>query len=272
MLRPARMWIAEGSVSELIEEHLSGGRVYGVLSAGDGRHRGFGGGVARRRGAADRDDPHARPGPGVVSALAPWRRPVAVHDPAKVLLDLAVATAVGGDCLADIAVLRGDPGVFGHVASDPTVSRVIDRLAVDAPRVLAAIDRVRAHARALVWRRAGRLAPDHGIDAEHPLIIDVDATLVTAHSEKEHAAPTFKRGFGFHPLLAFVDHGPIGSGEPVAMLLRPGNAGSQHRRRPPHGDPGRAAPVTVSHRGPGRPEGARSAPTRPAARTRWSTG
>ena len=160
------------------------------------------------------------------SALARWRRPVAVHDPAKVLLDLAVATAVGGDCLADIAVLRSDPGVFGHVASDPTVSRVIDRLAVDAPRVLFAIDRVRAHARALVWRRAGRLAPDHGIDAEHPLVIDVDATLVTAHSEKEHAAPTFKRGFGFHPVLAFVDHGPIGSGEPVAMLLRPGNAGS----------------------------------------------
>ncbi len=70
------------------------------------------------------------------------------------------------------------------------------------------------------------LAPDHGIDAEHPLVIDVDATLVTAHSEKEHAAPTFKHGFGFHPLLAFVDHGATGTGEPVAMLLRPGNAGS----------------------------------------------
>ena len=114
------------------------------------------------------------------ASLAPWRRPLAVHDPAKVLLDLAVATAVGGDCLADIAVLRGDPGVFGLVASDPTVSRVIDRLAVDAPRVLAAIDRVRGYARAFAWRRAGRLAPDHGIDGEHPLIIDVDATLVEA--------------------------------------------------------------------------------------------
>ena len=68
--------------------------------------------------------------------------------PGKVLLDLAVATAVGGDCLADIAVLRSDPGVFGQVASDPTVSRVIDALAADADRVLAAIDRVRAQARA----------------------------------------------------------------------------------------------------------------------------
>jgi hypothetical protein len=59
-----------------------------------------------------------------------------------------------------------------------------------------------------------------------PLIIDLDATLVTAHSEKEHAAPTFKRGFGFHPLLAFVDHGQAGTGEPLHLKLRPGNAGS----------------------------------------------
>jgi hypothetical protein len=58
------------------------------------------------------------------------------------------------------------------------------------------------------------------------LVIDVDATLVTAHSEKESATPTFKRGFGFHPLWAFVDHGPDGTGEPLAFLLRAGNAGS----------------------------------------------
>jgi hypothetical protein len=64
-------------------------------------------------------------------ALAPWRAPTAVHDPAKVLLDLAVTLAVGGDCLADIAVLRAEPGLFGLVASDPTVSRTVDRLAAD---------------------------------------------------------------------------------------------------------------------------------------------
>jgi hypothetical protein len=57
-------------------------------------------------------------------------------------------------------------------------------------------------------------------------VIDVDATLVTAHSEKESAAPTFKGGFGFHPLCAFVDHGPEGTGEPLSVLLRRGNAGS----------------------------------------------
>jgi len=64
------------------------------------------------------------------------------------------------------------------------------------------------------------------VDAGRPLVIDVDATLVTAHSEKERAAPTFKRGYGFHPLWAFLDHGPDGTGEPLAFLLRAGNAGS----------------------------------------------
>lgn len=58
------------------------------------------------------------------------------------------------------------------------------------------------------------------------MIIDLDATLVTAHSEKEQARPTFKKGYGFHPLCAFADHGPAGTGEPLTILLRPGNAGS----------------------------------------------
>ena len=58
------------------------------------------------------------------------------------------------------------------------------------------------------------------------MVIDLDATLVTAHSEKEHAAPTFKRWYGFHPLTAFLDHGPDGTGEQLAIMLRPGNAGS----------------------------------------------
>ena len=162
----------------------------------------------------------------ISAALAPWRKPLAVHDPGKVLLDLAPTLAVGGDCLADIALLRAEPGLYGLVASDPTVSRTIDTLAADAPAALAAIDVARAAVRARGWALAGEHAPDHGIDARRPLVIDVDATLVTAHSEKECAAPTFKRGFGFHPLWAFLDHGPEGSGEPLAVLLRKGNAGS----------------------------------------------
>jgi hypothetical protein len=159
-------------------------------------------------------------------ALSPWRKPLAVHDPGKVLLDLTLALALGGDCLADIALLRAEPGVFGPVASDPTVSRTIDALAVDAPKALAAINAARAKGRARAWMLAGAHAPDAAVDASSPLVIDVDATLVTAHSEKENAAPTFKRGFGFHPVWAFVDHGQDGTGEPLAFQLRAGNAGS----------------------------------------------
>jgi hypothetical protein len=162
----------------------------------------------------------------LTAALSPWRKPLATHDPAKVVTDLAVALALGGDALADIGLLRSEPDVYGPVASDPTVSRTITALAEDADAALAAIDQARAAARATAWRLAGERAPGHGADANAPLIVDLDATLVTAHSEKENAKPTFKRGFGFHPLCAFVDHGPDGTGEPLAIRLRPGNAGS----------------------------------------------
>ncbi|MBD8057328.1 IS1380 family transposase [Rhodococcus ruber] len=162
----------------------------------------------------------------LTTELAPYRKPLARHDPGKIVLDLAVSLAIGGDCLADIAQLRAHPELFGAVASDPTVSRLISRLAADTDTALAAIDRARATARSHAWAAAGTSAPDHAIDEAHPLVLDIDATLVTAHSEKEQAAPTFKRGFGFHPLCAFVDHGTGGTGEPVAMLLRPGNSGS----------------------------------------------
>jgi hypothetical protein len=160
------------------------------------------------------------------TALGRWRKPTARHDPGKVITDLAVTLALGGDCLADVALLRAEPGVFGAVASDPTVSLIIDALAADAPRALKAIDTARVSARSQVWALAGEHAPDRGIAAERPLIIDTDATLITAHSDKEMAAPTFKRGFGFHPLWAFVDHGADGTGEPLTCLLRKGNAGS----------------------------------------------
>jgi hypothetical protein len=160
------------------------------------------------------------------AVLAPWRKPLAIHDPAKVIADLAISLALGGDCLADVALLRAEPSVFGLVASDPTVSRTIDGLAADADRALTAINTARAAARARVWRLAGDRAPNARADAVTPLIIDVDATLVTAHSDKQQAAPTFKRGFGFHPLWAFVDHGADGTGEPLSVLLRAGNAGS----------------------------------------------
>lgn len=93
----------------------------------------------------------------------------AVHDPAKILLDLALGLAVGGDCLADVALLRAEPALFGPVASDPTVSRTIDRLATDAAAVLTAIDAARAAARARAWALAGAHAPDHDTGAANPL-------------------------------------------------------------------------------------------------------
>jgi hypothetical protein len=95
----------------------------------------------------------------LAAALARWRHPNAVHDPAKIVLGLTVTLALGGDCLADIAVLRAEPDVYGLVASDPTVSRVIDRLADDAAAVLRAVDTARAAARSRAWELAGEHAP-----------------------------------------------------------------------------------------------------------------
>jgi hypothetical protein len=185
------------------------------------------------------------------AALAPWRKPLARHDPAKVLLDLAVALTLGGDCLADVALLAAAPDVFGPVASDPTVSRTIGALASDETKVLTAIAGARRTARATAWSLAGTAAPDAGVDTRRPLVVDLDATLLTAHSEKEGAAPTFKRGFGHHPLLAFADHGQGGLGEPLAGLLRPGNAGSNTAAD--HVSVTRAALAQLPGVDPGRP-------------------
>jgi Transposase DDE domain group 1 len=124
---------------------------------------------------------------GLEVALERWRPGRAVHSPAKILTDLAVALALGGDCLADVAMLRAEPGLFGPVASDPVVSRLVARLAGDAPAALKAIRAARARARARVWALAGQAAPggDGGL-----VTVDIDATIVTACSEKEQAAPT----------------------------------------------------------------------------------
>ena len=162
-------------------------------------------------------------GQGLADGLARWRAPRAVHDPGKIVADLAMTLALGGDCLADIAVLRAQPGLAGPVASDPVGSRLISALAADAPRALRAIRKARAGARERAWALAGDRAPG----ADGSLIpVDIDATIVLAHSEKENAAPTWKKTYGFHPLAAFADHGTGAAGEALGILLRPGNAGS----------------------------------------------
>ena len=159
-------------------------------------------------------------------ALAPWRKQFSRHDPGKIVTDLALTLAVGGDCLADASTLRVEPDVYGPVASDPTISRLLTTLAGDVDKVEQAISAARRRARKNAWALACEYAPGAGATAKNPLVIDLDSSLVTSHSEKEFARPTFKRGYGFHPLLAFVDHGTGGSGEMLTCLLRPGNAGS----------------------------------------------
>jgi hypothetical protein len=131
---------------------------------------------------------------------------------------MAMSIALGGDCLADVAVVRAQPELFGVVASDPTISRLIDTFGGEPGAVVAAIRRARAAARAAVWALRSPV-PKAG-----EVVVDLDATLIGAHSEKEGATPNFKRGFGFHPMMAFVDHGTGGTGEPLAAMLRPGRA------------------------------------------------
>ena len=162
-------------------------------------------------------------GPGLSGALARWRAPRAVHDPGKILADLVMTLALGGDCLAGVAVLRACPELAGPVASDPVVSRLVAALAAEGPRALRAIRQARAAARERAWALGGERAPG----ADGSLIpVDIDATIVLAHSEKEKAAPTWKKTYGFHPLTAFADHGAGAGGEALAILLRAGNAGS----------------------------------------------
>jgi hypothetical protein len=155
--------------------------------------------------------------------LAPLRQRASGHDPGRVALDVAVMLADGGEAISDLAVLRGQPDLFGPVASKATVWRMLNR--VDA----AAVDRIRtarALARQVAWAQAaetGRMLSSSVAGYTIPgLVLDVDATIVVCHSEKGSAAKTWKRTFGYHPLLVFLDS----TGEALAGILRPGNAGS----------------------------------------------
>lgn len=103
--------------------------------------------------------------------------------------DLALTLADGGDCLADLRCLRDQETLFGEVASDATAWRTLAAL---EERRLETIRVARAEAPERVWEQAG--APER-------VILDLDGTLLTAHSDKEGAAGTYKGGFGFHPLL-----------------------------------------------------------------------
>jgi hypothetical protein len=158
---------------------------------------------------------------GVCSALADTYRGRWVHAPGRVFADLAVAVADGADAISGIAVLGDREDLHGPVASMPTTWRVLDRVDADhLPGVRAA----RSTAREAAW--AAGAGPDLDSEEFSELCLDFDATITIAHSEKENAAATWKRTFGFHPLLCFLDRPDIAGGEALAGLLRAGNAGS----------------------------------------------
>jgi hypothetical protein len=143
-------------------------------------------------------------------AMAPTRCRRSAHDPGRVLRDLCVSIADGGDCVTDLGVIRGQQALFGQVASETTAHRVLK--SIDS-ELLEAIRAARAKARERAWEAGA---------GPETITLDIDATIVTSHSEKESAAGTYKRSFGFHPLLCYCDE----TDEALAGLLRPGNAGS----------------------------------------------
>jgi hypothetical protein len=143
-------------------------------------------------------------------AMAPTRERRSAYDPGVVLRDLIVSIADGGDCVTDLGVLRDQEALFGPVASERTAHRVIKSIDAD---LLEAIRGARAKARKRAWEGGSR---------PETITLSLDATLLGTASEKEGAAGNYKGGFGFHPLLCYLDE----TGEPLAGLLRPGNAGA----------------------------------------------
>ncbi|HVF77779.1 MAG TPA: IS1380 family transposase [Solirubrobacteraceae bacterium] len=147
---------------------------------------------------------------GLSAALAETRERRSAHDPGRVLRDVAVMLADGGDCVTDIDAYRGQERLFGARASETTTQRVLK--SVDE-QLLGRVRAARAAARERVWDAGARPAS---------ITLNIDATLLTAHSDKQLAAGTYKHGYGFHPICCYLDE----TGEALAAVLRPGNAGS----------------------------------------------
>src|SRR6266571_4174825 len=149
-----------------------------------------------------------------------------LFDRGAALVSMAAAIALGATSMSDIAVLAHLAPVLGAAPSGPTIRRALDL--AGAPAMLERIAKARAKARAHVWELIGETTSGFpwlviaGKTLAGWLVIDMDATLVTARSDKEGAAPTWKKGYGFHPLGAWAAN----TRECLAMLLRAGNAGS----------------------------------------------
>ena len=153
--------------------------------------------------------------PEAISPLFPQTgERAARHDRGTVLTQAMLMLAGGGNSCADIEQLRIQDRLFGDVCSDTTLYRTVRQ--VTAPRLVDLVTAV-ASVRAGVWRRMSATT------GTATVVLDIDASLVEVHSEnKQGTGPTYKGGFGFHPLLCFADC----TGEALAALLRPGNAGA----------------------------------------------
>lgn len=155
-------------------------------------------------------------------AFAGLRQRPRGHDPGRIAVDLAVMLADGGEAIADLAVLRNQQALFGSVASDPTAWRLLSQL---DETVLAELRSARVQAREVAWAqhaevRSGLPQPLVAGQQVDGLVLDIDATIVICHSEKESATRAWKKTFGFQPLLCFLDN----TGEALAGLLREGRA------------------------------------------------
>jgi Transposase DDE domain group 1 len=154
-------------------------------------------------------------GDALSARIPPAGERLPLHDRGKVVVQAMLMLAGGGESCADIEALRAQERLFGPVPSDSTLYRTFRHDL--GPGTLAGLWDAMAGVRAQVWRRSSVTNTDG------PVVLDIDATLVGVHSEnKAGTAPTYKSGFGFHPMLCFADT----TGEALAARLRPGNAGA----------------------------------------------
>jgi Transposase DDE domain group 1 len=139
-----------------------------------------------------------------------------VHDRGKVMVQAMLMMAGGGEACSDIEKLRAQPALFGEVPSDSTLYRTFFQL---DPATVAGLWQAMTRARSEVWSQAAATT------ANAVVVLDIDSSLHEIHSEnKELTGPTYKGGFGFHPLYCFAD----ATGETLAVRLRPGNAGANN--------------------------------------------
>ncbi len=153
--------------------------------------------------------------------------PEARHRPGRLIGSLAAMLAAGGEHASDLDMLRAAPGLFGQLPSNATVSRFFERTVTNPELFAYGFETLARQLRSRAWHAAGERNPAADLTAADPLIIDLEATLVTSHSDKENVAGTYKGGYGFAPFIASVDYGTgNGTGEILTALLRPGNAGA----------------------------------------------